>query len=110
MDNNRYPLLLAKGIKTSDYGHVLILGRCRTGKTERLIIPNVATLRSSVVVIGKENDRVLEKTETRRRDKFKQPIFHDTATWSPDTLISHSTTYILLSSYCREIITKYIIL
>ncbi len=99
---NQYPLLLAKGIKTSDYGHVLILGRGRTGKTERLIIPNVATLRSSVVVIGKENDRVLEKTETIRRKRFKQPVFYDTASWLPDTLISPSTTYILSSSYCRE--------
>ena len=103
MDNNQYPLLLAKGIKTSDYGHVLILGRCRTGKTERLIIPNVATLRSSAVVIGKENDRILKKTETLRREKFKQPVFYDTASWPPDALISPSTTYILLSSsYCHE--------
>ena len=99
---NQYPLLLAKGIKTSDYGHVLVLGRGRTGKTERLIIPNVATLRSSVAVIGKESDRVLEKTETIRRKRFKQPIFHDIASWSPLTLISPSTTYILSSSYCHE--------
>ena len=99
---NRYPLLLAKGIKTSDYGHVLVLGRGRTGKTERLIMPNVATLRSSVVVIGKENDRVLEKTETIRRKRFKQPVFYDTASWPVGTLISPSTTYILSSSYCRE--------
>lgn len=99
---NQYPLSLAKGIKTSDYGHVLVFGQGRTGKTERLIMPNVATLRSSVVVIGKESDRVLEKTETIRRKRFKQPIFHDIASWSPLTLISPSTTYILSSPYCHE--------
>ena len=99
---NRYPLLLAKGIKTSDYGHVLVLGRGRTGKTERLVIPNVAKLRSSVIVIGKESDRVLEKTETIRGKRFKQPVFYTVADWLSDTLISPSATYILSSSYCHE--------
>jgi hypothetical protein len=68
-------ILLTHSLSTKDGSNVLVVGSCRTGKTDFFIKPNLFSLKDSVIVISKDSDKLFEETASYRKDKFKQKIF-----------------------------------
>ena len=67
-------LFLSNSIKIADNSHVLVIGACRTGKTQDFVKSNLLKISDSVIVFGRNNDGILEDTVAFRRDKLNQRI------------------------------------
>ena len=68
-------IILTHSLKTKDDSNVLVVGRCRTGKTNFFVEPNLLSLKDSVIVIGRDDDMLFEETANYRKEKLKQNIY-----------------------------------
>ena len=68
-------VILTHSLTTEDNSNVLVVGACRTGKTQFFVKPNLLSIKDSVIVISKNSDRLFENTVDYRKEKFKQNIF-----------------------------------
>lgn len=68
-------IILTHSLSTQDDSNVLVVGSCRTGKTNFFIKPNLFSLKDSVIIISKDTDELFEETASYRKEKFKQKIF-----------------------------------
>jgi hypothetical protein len=68
-------IILTHSLSTKDDSNVLAAGSCRSGKTDFFVKPNLFNLKDSVIVIGRDDDKLFEETAGYRQEKFKQKIF-----------------------------------
>ncbi len=68
-------IILTHSLRTTDDSNVLVVGSCRSGKTNFFVKPNLFNLKDSVIVIGRDDDKFFEETANYRKEKFKQKIF-----------------------------------
>ncbi len=68
-------IILTYSLQTTDDFNVLVVGSCRSGKTNSFVKSNLFHIKDSIIIIGREDDKLFEETAEYRKKKFKQNIF-----------------------------------
>lgn len=89
--------------------NILVVGSCRTGKTNFFVKPNLFLIKDSVIIIGRNDDHIDETIEYRK-ERFKQNIFKMTIPDLKDNKNYKWTSYLLESPFNkkeRDLIIQY---
>lgn len=68
-------IILTHSLQTTDDSNVLVVGSPMSGKTNSFVRSNLFYLKDSIIVIGRDDDKLFEATANYRKEKFKQKIF-----------------------------------
>jgi hypothetical protein len=69
-------VILTHSITTkNNTNNILVIGACETSKTEFFVKPNLLSISDNIIAISGDNDGLLEKTASFRKEKLKQKIF-----------------------------------
>lgn len=89
--------------------NILVVGSCRTGKTNFFVKPNLFHIKDSVIIIGRNDDHIDETIEYRK-ERLKQNIFEMTIPDLKDNKNYEWTSYLLESPFNekeRDLIIQY---